>query len=122
MSHPFDTIIERRNTACLKWDGIESRFGVQGDDLLPMWVADMEFRPPEAVVEALVRRATHGICGYPAGLEAYHQSIRGWMRRRHGWDLQADWISSAPGVVCAVNLLIRTLTNRGDGVVLQPPV
>jgi cysteine-S-conjugate beta-lyase len=122
MSHPFDTIIERRNTACLKWDGIESRFGVHGDDLLPMWVADMEFRPPEAVVETLVRRATHGICGYPAGLEAYHQSIRGWMHRRHGWDLQAEWISSAPGVVCAVNLLIRTLTNRGDGVVLQPPV
>lgn len=122
MSHPFDAIIERRNSACLKWDGIEGRYGVKGDDLLPMWVADMEFRPPEAVVEALVRRATHGICGYPADLEAYHESIRDWMRRRHGWNVRGDWIASAPGVVCAVNLLIRTLTNRGDGVVLQPPV
>ena len=122
MGYSFDTIIERRNTDCAKWDGIERRFGVKGDDLLPMWVADMEFRPPEAVVKALVRRAEHGICGYPAGLEAYHHSIQGWMRRRHGWDLQGEWIASTPGVVCAVNLLIRTLTNRGEGVVLQPPV
>ncbi|MFI5342368.1 MAG: MalY/PatB family protein [Candidatus Methylomirabilales bacterium] len=122
MRHSFDTIIDRRNTDCAKWDGIEGRYGVKGDDLLPMWVADMEFRPPEAVVKALVRRAAHGICGYPAGLEAYHQSIRSWMGRRHGWDLQSDWIASTPGVICAVNLLIRTLTNRGDGVVLQPPV
>lgn len=122
MSHPFDTIMERRHTACLKWDGIESRYGVKGDDLLPMWVADMEFRPPEAVVQALVQRAAHGICGYPADLDAYHEAIRGWMRRRHGWEVKGEWIASAPGVVSAVNLLIRTLTNRGDGVVLQPPV
>ena len=122
MNHSFDTIIERRNTACLKWDGTSSRFGVAGDDLLPMWVADMDFRPPEAVVEAMVRRATHGIYGYPAGLEAYHQAVGSWLRRRHGWDVQADWITSAPGVVAAINLLIRTLTNRGDGVVVQPPV
>ncbi|HSB68298.1 MAG TPA: MalY/PatB family protein [Candidatus Methylomirabilis sp.] len=122
MSHSLDTIIERRNTACLKWDGIEGRYGVKGDDLLPMWVADMEFRPPVAVVDALARRAAHGICGYPADLEAYHRSIQGWMRRRHGWDIREEWISSTPGVVCAVNLLIRTLTNRGDGVVLQAPV
>jgi cystathionine beta-lyase len=122
MSHIFDTIIERRNTACLKWDGIKSRYGVQGDDLLPMWVADMEFRPPQAVLEAMVRRAAHGIYGYPAGLEAYYEAIRNWMRRRHGWEIQDDWITSAPGVVPAINLLIRTLTNRGDGVVIQPPV
>jgi len=122
MSHILDTIIERRNTSCLKWDGIKSRYGVQGNDLLPMWVADMEFRPPEAVVEAMVRRATHGIYGYPAGLEAYHQAIRNWMRRRHGWEIQEDWITSAPGVVSAVDLLIRTFTNRGDWVVVQPPV
>jgi len=122
MGHKFDTIIERRNTACLKWDGIKSRYGVAGDDLLPMWVADMEFRPPDAVVEAMVRRATHGIYGYPAGLEAYHQAIRSWMRRRHGWSIEDDWITSAPGVVPTINLLIRTLTNRGDGVVVQAPV
>ncbi|HYL81327.1 MAG TPA: MalY/PatB family protein [Candidatus Acidoferrum sp.] len=122
MSHPCDTIVERRHTACLKWDGIESRYGVKGDDLLPMWVADMEFRPPEAVIQALVQRAAHGICGYPADLPAYHEAIQGWMRRRHGWEIKGEWIASAPGVVSAVNLLIRTLTNRGDGVVLQPPV
>jgi cystathionine beta-lyase len=122
MDYSFDTIVERRNTDCLKWDGIEGRYGVKGDDLLPMWVADMEFRPPEAVVGALVRRAAHGICGYPAGLETYHEAIQGWMQRRHGWKIQEDWIASTPGVVAAVNLLIRTLTNRGDGIVLQTPV
>ncbi len=122
MSDLFDTIVERRGTDCAKWDGIEGRFGVKGDDLLPMWVADMEFRPPEAVVKALARRAAHGICGYPAGFEAYHEAIRGWLQRRHGWEIREDWIASTPGVVCAVNLLIRTLTNRGDGIVLQTPV
>ncbi len=122
MGYSFDTIVERQHTDCAKWDGIEGRFGVKGDDLLPMWVADMEFRPPQAVMEALARRAAHGICGYPAGLEAYHGAIQGWMRRRHGWEIREDWIASTPGVVCAVNLLIRTLTHRGDGVVLQTPV
>ncbi len=122
MSYDFDTIIERRNTACLKWDGTKSRFGVAGDDLLPMWVADTEFRPPQEVVDAMLRRAAHGICGYPADMEAYHQAVTGWMRRRHGWEIHDDWIMSAPGVVPAINLLIRTLTNRGDGVVIQPPV
>ena len=122
MSHSFDMIIERRNTACLKWDGAASRYGVADDDLLPMWVADMDFRPPEAVMEAMVRRATHGIYGYPAGLEAYHQALGSWLRRRHGWEVQTEWITSAPGVVATVNLLIRTFTTRGDGVVVQPPV
>ncbi len=122
MDYPFDTVVNRRNTDCIKWDDIQRRYRVSGEDLLPFWVADMEFRPPEAVVEAMVRRARHGICGYPAGLDGYHAAIRGWLLRRHGWEIQEDWILSTPGVVSAVNLLIRTLTTPGDGVVLQPPV
>lgn len=118
----FDTAIDRRGSGSLKWDGLRKRFGVEGDDYLPMWVADTEFRVPEAVVEALTRRARHGLFGYAFPAPAYFEAIHGWMQRRHGWEVQEEWIASTPGVVCAVNLLIRTFTDRGDGVVIQPPV
>jgi cystathionine beta-lyase len=118
----FDEVVDRRGTGSLKWDGMRKRFGVEGPDLLPMWVADTEFRTPEPVVEALVRRARHGLFGYSAATAAYFEAIHGWLRRRHGWDVKEEWIAATPGVVCAVNLLIRTLTDRGDGVVIQPPV
>jgi cysteine-S-conjugate beta-lyase len=118
----FDEVVDRRGTGSLKWDGMHKRFGVEGPDLLPMWVADTEFRTPEPVVEALVRRARHGLFGYSAATAAYFEAIHGWLRRRHGWDVKEEWIAATPGVVCAVNLLIRTLTDRGDGVVIQPPV
>ena len=118
----FDQIIDRHDTGSLKWDGLQSRYGVSGDEYLPLWVADMDFQAPDAVVRALVRRAAHGIYGYPTGIEAYREAICRWMVRRHGWTIQPDWIVSSPGVVSAVNLLIRAFTQRGDGVVIQPPV
>jgi cystathionine beta-lyase len=118
----FDEVVDRRGTGSLKWDGMHKRFGVEGPDLLPMWVADTEFRAPAPVIEALVRRARHGLFGYSVAPAAYFEAVRGWMRRRHGWDVEEEWIAATPGVVCAVNLLIRTLTDRGDGVVIQPPV
>ena len=122
MRTDFDAAIDRRGTGSLKWDGMGKRFGVEGDDLLPMWVADTEFPAPAAVVEALVRRARHGIFGYSVVSPAYFSAVRQWMLRRHAWDVKEEWIASTPGVVCAVNLLIRTLTDRGDGVIIQPPV
>jgi cystathionine beta-lyase len=118
----FDTAYDRRGTGSLKWDGLRRRFGIEGDDYLPMWVADTEFRVPEAVVEALTRRAHHGLFGYAFPGPDYFRAILGWMRRRHGWEVREEWVTSTPGVVCAVNLLIRTLAGRGDGVVIQPPV
>ena len=118
----FDEVVDRRKTGSLKWDGTQKRFGVEGDDLLPMWVADTEFLTPEPVIEALVRRARHGLFGYSVAPAAYFEAVQGWMRRRHGWDVAEEWMAATPGVVCAVNLLIRTLTDRGDGVVIQPPV
>jgi cystathionine beta-lyase len=98
------------------------RFGVEGDDLLPMWVADTEFPAPAPVIEALVRRARHGIFGYSVAPPAYFSAVHQWMLRRHAWDVKEECMASTPGVVCAVNLLIRTLTDRGDGVIIQPPV
>ncbi len=118
----FDEVIDRQGTGSLKWDGLRKRFGVEGPDFLPMWVADTEFRAPEPVIEALIRRARHGVFGYSVAPAAYFEAIRGWMRRRHGWDVREEWVASTPGVVCAVNLLIRTFTDRGDGVLIQPPV
>lgn len=118
----FDVEIDRRGTGSVKWDGMREYFGVEGDDVLPMWVADMDFPAPDAVIDALVRRARHGIFGYPVAPPAYFSAMHDWMRRRHGWDVKQEWIVSTPGVVCAVNLLIRTLTDRGDGVIIQPPV
>ena len=118
----FDEVVDRRKTGSLKWDGTQKRFGVAGDDLLPMWVADTEFLTPAPVIEALVRRARHGVFGYSVAPAAYFEAVQGWMRRRHGWDVAEEWMTATPGVVCAVNLLIRTLTDRGDGVVIQPPV
>ncbi len=118
----FDTVAERRNTGSLKWDGLQSRYGVSGDDYLPLWVADMDFPAPPAVIEALVHRAKHGIFGYPSNVPEYRQAVRGWLARRHGWTIEPDWIVSSPGVVSAVNLLIRVFAQRGDGVVIQPPV
>ncbi len=118
----FDVTIERRGTGSLKWDGMRGYFGVEGDDVLPMWVADMDFPSPDAVIDALVRRARHGVFGYASAAPSYFSAMREWMRRRHGWDVKDEWFVSTPGVVCAVNLLIRTLTNRGDGVIIQPPV
>jgi cysteine-S-conjugate beta-lyase len=122
MRTDFDAAIDRRGTGSLKWDGLRKRFGVEGADFLPMWVADTEFRAPEPVIEALVRRARHGLFGYSVASPDYFSAVRQWMLRRHGWDVKEEWIASTPGVVCAVNLLIRTLTDRGDGVIIQPPV
>ncbi len=122
MRTDFDAAVDRRGTGSLKWDGLRNRFGVEGPDFLPMWVADTEFQAPEPVIEALTRCARHGVFGYSVAPAAYFEAIRGWMQRRHGWEVREEWLASTPGVVCAVNLLIRTFTDRGDGVVIQPPV
>ena len=120
--HSFDETIERRGSGSLKWDGTGKRFGVEGTDILPMWVADTEFRAPDAVTDALARRAHHGLFGYSVAPPTYFSAVQQWMLHRHGWHVREEWMASTPGVVCAVNLLIRTLTDRGDGVIIQSPV
>ena len=122
MSYDFDTIIDRRDTQCLKWDGMEVRYGVSPEDGLPMWVADMEFCPPPEVNEELRRAADHGIHGYPGDLVLYHDAIMNWMVRRHGWAVEPEWIFTTHGIVNAVNLLVQAFCEPGDQVVVQPPV
>jgi cystathionine beta-lyase len=102
------------------WDHTERCFGA--DRVLPLWVADMDFLPPEPVVQALVRRARQGAYGYSAATPAFNQAVIGWMGRRHGWQIEPDWICATPGVVLALNMLVRTFVSPGEAVIIQPPV
>ena len=112
----FDEIVPRRGTCSVKWDD-----GVP-DGVLPMWVADMDFRTAPAVVEALRRRVEHGIYGYAIPPEAYAESIRGWFLRRHGWAPEREWIHPVTGVIPALSAILRAMTRPGDKVLIQPPV
>jgi cystathionine beta-lyase len=132
MKHSFDEEYDRRGTNSVKWE-----FAQEGEDLLniehtdrffgpdralPMWVADMDFRCPEPVVEALIARAEHGIFGYSAPTDDFLHSVVNWMERRHGWNIDSNWICITPGVVPALNMLVRTFTTQGNKVLVQPPV
>jgi len=112
----FDEIIPRRNTNCYKWDSATS------DEVLPMWVADMDFRTAPAVIDALVRRALHGIFGYSMPPAAYYDAVAGWFERRHRFTIQKEWILYTTGVVPALSAIIRALTVPGERVIVQTPV
>jgi cystathionine beta-lyase len=116
----FDRVISRTDTRCVKWDGRESAFGDK--DVLPMWVADMDFLSPSPVVEALVRRAQHGVFGYTIAPPSYYHAITDWLHRRHHWTVDPAWILFSPGVVTALSLAVQAFTEPGDKVLLQAPV
>ncbi|MCD6354976.1 MAG: PatB family C-S lyase, partial [Prolixibacteraceae bacterium] len=116
----FDEIVPREGTNCIKYDGRKWFFNT--DDLLPLWVADMDFRTPGFIVEALKKRMEHEIFGYTFRPDSYFQSIIGWMKTRHNWEVKKEWISFSPGVVAGLTFAIETFSNPGDGVVVQPPV
>ena len=116
MKYEFDQIIPRRHTNSYKWDSASS------DQVLPLWVADMDFRTAPAIISALERRVQHGIFGYVRVPKAYYAAIRGWFARRHDWSLEKEWILYTSGVVPAVSAVIKALTEPGDSVVVQPPV
>ena len=120
MKYNFDEIIEREGTNCIKYDARERFFGKS--DVLPLWVADMDFKTPDFIVEAIKKRAEHEIYGYTFRSESYYQSIIGWMKRRHNWDIQKDWISFSPGVVAGLTYGIEAFSKPGEGVIVQPPV
>ncbi|MED4584265.1 MalY/PatB family protein [Brevibacillus choshinensis] len=120
MHYDFDKVINRFHTASIKWDESENLFGEK--DLLPMWVADMDFPAPAPVIEALKERVEHGIFGYTARPESYYEAVIGWMKRRHQWSVQKEWIIHCPGVVPALSYIVQCFTQPGDKVVIQPPV
>lgn len=120
MKYDFDKIIDRKGTASYKWDQSEKLFGRA--DILPLWVADMDFEPPHEVVEAIKSRAAQGIYGYTFRTERYYDAVKGWLSRRHGWTIESEWLSSSPGVVPALSIAVQALTEPDDSIIIQSPV
>ena len=116
----FDEVINRENTGSVKWDTKEEH-GVP-EDILPLWVADMDFMAPKGVIKALSDRVEHGIFGYSQPTDSYYDAVINWMARRHDWKIQKDWIIIAPGIVPAIHFAVQTYTEEGEGVLIQRPV
>jgi cystathionine beta-lyase len=120
MKYDFDKIIDRYGTASVKYD-LAKDYG-KPEDILPLWVADMDFQAPPSVVEALISRSQHGIFGYTVLKPDYYEAVQSWFTLRYGWEIRNDWLISTPGVVFAINLAVRALTNPGEGIIIQQPV
>ena len=116
----FDKTIPRESSASLKYDGRLETFGT--NDVLPMWVADMDFAVPDAVTEALQARASHPIYGYSIAPESLYQALIDWLFAKHQWSVKREWIVLTPGVVPSLNLVVAALTAENAGVIVQPPV
>ncbi len=116
MKYDFDLPVVRRGSGCYKWDEEPAA------DIIPMWVADMDFRVAPPIVEALRRRVEHGVFGYTLVPDSYYEAIVGWFRRRHNWDIRREWIQYTTGVVPALSVVVKALTQPGDQVILQTPV
>ena len=116
----FDEIIERRGTDCVKYDMLEAYFGKS--DALPLWVADTDFRVPDFIMDALHERMNHEILAYSYRPDSYYEVIINWMEQKHGWKIGKEMITSSPGVVSAVTMLIMALSEPEDKVIVQPPV
>ncbi|WP_159882125.1 MalY/PatB family protein [Paenibacillus puerhi] len=120
MSYNFDELIDRRNTRSYKWDQAEKLFGHA--DILPLWVADMDFPCPPAVRDVLVKRAELGVYGYAIHTDSYFDSIVQWYKRRHDWQLDPAWIADSPSIVTSLSLAVELFSEPGSQVVLQSPV
>ena len=116
----FDTVIERKNTASVKWEQVKQVFGEE--DVLPMWVADMDFNPPHEVAEAIKKRVEHEILGYAFVPDSTAEAIQAWLKKRHNWDIHPAWIAYCTGIVPAISTAIQAFTEPGDKVLLMSPV
>ncbi len=114
MKYHFDELIDRRGTSCVKWDETNA-------DVIPMWVADMDFKVAPAIHEAIRKRAEHGIFGYTIVEEDYYEAIISWFRRRHQWSIQREEILYTTGVIPAMSCAIKALTMPGEKVLILSP-
>ena len=112
--------VERRNTNSLKWDALEERFGDK--DLLALWVADMEFKTPDSIREALKERVEHGVFGYTKLPESYYNEYKKWHKENFNISVEKEWIRFAPGIVQAILWVIHAYTDVNDSIVIMPPV
>ena len=116
----FDKLIERRGTDCLKYDFAKRRG--KPEDVLPLWVADMDFATSSYIEDALIERTHHGIFGYTEVGDRYFQAVAGWMKRHHDWEVNPRWLIKTPGVVFALAMAVKAYTEKGDKVLIQQPV
>lgn len=116
MKYDFDKPVDRRGSGSYKWDEMDEK------DLIPLWVADMDFQTAPAIINALRRRVEHGVFGYTLVAESYYESVISWFRRRHKWAIEREWIQYTSGVVPALSVIVKAFTEPGDEVILQTPV
>ena len=116
----FDEIIDRKGTGAIKVDVLEERYG--SSDLISLWVADMDFKSPPDVVEAIIERAKHGVFGYTSASQQYYDSIINWVKRYHDWEIDQEWLSYIPGIVKGIAFVIDCFTSGEDKIIIQPPV
>ena len=112
----FDSPANRKGTASLKWDKYKGR------DIIPLWVADMDFASPPAVVEALHERVSHGVFGYTVPPDALGETVQTMLSREYGWEIEPEWLTWLPGLVCGLNVACRAVGKAGDGVFTFTPI
>jgi len=122
MKYNFDEIINRKNTDSMKWSPDYLAENFESADVIPLWVADMDFRTAQPIIDALVERAQHGIYGYAAAGDEFYDAIISWQRRRNNWEISKDWILFSPGIVPALGHIVKTFCEPGDNVIIQSPV
>jgi cystathionine beta-lyase len=118
--YDFDEVIDRKGTCALKTDALKERYG--REDLIALWVADMDFRCGDFIIDALNERVRKGIFGYTCASEGYFESITEWIGRQHRWEIKQEWLSYIPGIVKGIALCMMKFTNPGDKIIIQPPV
>ena len=120
MNYNFDEIINRHGTDSVKWDAVENRWG--RNDLIRMWVADMDFRTAPFVIEALKKRLEHEVLGYTFACKEWSESIINWVKERHGWAIREEMLTFTPGIVRGLAFVIHCFTQKGDKIMVMPPV
>ncbi|MBT1163534.1 MalY/PatB family protein [Bifidobacterium felsineum] len=120
--YDFDTVLERHGSSSIKWHMIEEEMGPDSKDVIPLSVADMEFKPAPEIVDALVQAAANDVFGYDYATDDYFEAFIGWMRRRHHCTVNREWVSLSDGVMPAINTALRAVTHPGDKVIIQRPV
>ena len=120
MNYNFDEIIDRRNTGAIKLERRKALYGTE--DVLPLWVADMDFRTPDFIIDAIQKRLEHPILGYTMPSKSFYSASISWIKEHHDWNIQRDWFGFLPGIVPGLSFAVQSLTKPGDEIIVQPPV
>ena len=120
MNYNFDTVVDRSKNFAAKWSEMDKKYGT--NDLLPMWIADMDFKAAPCIVEAIRNRMDQEIYGYTTRPDFYNESIVIWVSKRYGWNIKKEWLIFSPGVMPTISLLIQELTEKNDKIMIQEPV